>query len=48
MSKKFNTVKKFYDSGLWSIGRVHDAVEKHWITANEYKIITGEDYTEED
>lgn len=47
MSKKFKTVKGFYDRGLWSIGRVHDAVVKEWITAEEYKTITGEEYKEE-
>lgn len=43
-SKKFKTVKQFYDGGLWSINRVHDAVGKGWITAEEYQEITGEDY----
>lgn len=44
MSKKFNLVKNYYDRGLWSEKRVHDAVGKNWITAEEYKEITGEDY----
>ena len=44
MSKKYATVKKYYDSGLWNKSRVHDAVVKEWITSDEYKIITGEDY----
>ena len=44
MSKKYNLVKKYYDQGLWSQKRVHDAVDKNWITAEEYKLITGEDY----
>ena len=47
MSKKFKTVKNFYDSGLWSKKRVHNAVFKSWITKEEYKKITGEDYAEE-
>ena len=46
-SKKFNTVKRFYDRSLWSKSRVHDAVDKMWITKEEYKIITGEDFVEE-
>lgn len=46
MSKKFNLVKKYYEQGLWSKKRVHDAVEKGWITAAEYKEITGEEYEE--
>ena len=44
MSKKYNLVKKYYEQGLWSKRRVHDAVLKSWITAEEYKKITGEDY----
>lgn len=47
MSKKYKTVKNFYDRGLWSKGRVHDAVVKNWITAEEYKLITGEEYEED-
>lgn len=43
-SKKFNTVKQFYDGGLWGESRVRAAVVKGWITAEEYKEITGEDY----
>ena len=44
MSKKYNLVKKYYEQGLWSKRRVHDAVLKSWITAEEYKESTGEDY----
>ena len=47
MSNKFRKVKTFYDSGLWSKGRVHDAVVKGWITADDYAEITGEEYEEE-
>ena len=43
MSEKYELVKSYYDRGLWSKARVHVAVGK-WITANEYKEITGEDY----
>ena len=43
-SKNFEKVKNYYDNGLWSIHRVHEAVVKEWITADEYKEITGEDY----
>lgn len=45
MSKKFKTVKNFYDRGLWSQERVRNVVIKNWIIADEYKEITGEDYT---
>lgn len=44
MSKKFEKVKGYYDKGYWSIRQVYDAVGKGWITAGEYKIITGYDY----
>ena len=44
MSKHFKKVKMYFDSGLWSVERVRNAVVKGWITAEEYKIITGEEY----
>jgi len=44
MSKKFKIVKDYYDRGLWSKSRVHDAVVKGWINAEEYEIITGETF----
>ena len=44
MSKHFKKVKSYFDSGLWSIERVRNAVVKAWITQEEYKIITGEEY----
>lgn len=43
-SKKYNIVKQYFDDGLWGIARVRAAVAKGWITAEEYKEITGEDY----
>lgn len=48
MSKHFKKVKGYYDSGLWSIERVRNAVIKGWITAEEYKDITGEVYGDDD
>ena len=45
MSKNFEKVKNYYNKGLWSKARVHEAVGK-WITAEEYEIITGEPYVE--
>lgn len=44
MSSKFTKVKKYYDSGLWNVERVRNAVIKEWITATEYTEITGEEY----
>lgn len=45
-SPKYNIVKAQYDKGLWSKKRVHDAVTKEWITAEEYTEITGDPYEE--
>ena len=43
-SPKFELVKNYYDKGQWKIKAVKNAVIKHWITAEEFKEITGEDY----
>ncbi len=43
MSKNFEKVKDYYEKGLWSKERVYAVVGK-WITAEEYKQITSEDY----
>lgn len=37
---KFEKVKKYYDSGLWNINQVRNAVTKGWITLEEFEIIT--------
>jgi uncharacterized XkdX family phage protein len=42
-SKNFEKVKNYYNRGMWSIERVRVAVNK-WITPEEYKEITGENY----
>lgn len=47
MSSKFKKVKYYYDTGLWSIHRVRDAVVKGWITPEEFYEITGEVYSTE-
>ena len=44
MSAKFETVKKYYDLKLWTEDQVRKAVEKGWITADEFKLITGKKY----
>lgn len=44
MSAKFYKVKGYYDNGLWNKAMVRDAVIKGWITEEEYKQITGEEY----
>lgn len=40
MSKNFLKVKGYYDTGRWSLERVHAAVGK-WITEEEFTLITG-------
>ena len=42
-SKNFKKVKDYYDNKLWDERRVRFAVGR-WITAEEYKEITGKDY----
>lgn len=44
MSKYYNLVKKNYDNGFWSAGKVRDAVIKGWITPEEFYDITREVY----
>ena len=43
-SAKFDLVKGYFESGLWRKKAVRNAVIKEWITAEEFKEITGEDY----
>lgn len=45
MSEKYETVKKYYECGAWSIERVRKAVAKGWLTSAEYRELTGETYT---
>lgn len=45
-SKNFSKVKKFYDSNLWSIERVKNAVKATWITLDEFFEITGKEFAE--
>lgn len=44
MSEKFYKVKEYYDLGIWNEVKVRNAVVKEWITAEEFKLITGKDY----
>ena len=41
----FDMVKKFYNGGFWAKQQVADAIRYGKITPEEYKEITGEDYT---
>lgn len=43
MSKKYELVKGYYDSGFWTKEMVNNAVIKKWITRKEYNTIVGED-----
>ena len=44
MSADFAKLKGYFDGGLWTKKQIGDAVAKGWITAGEYREITGEDY----
>ena len=44
MSKQFDKIKTYYDSGLWNKVRVRNMVEKNIITKEEYELITKEVY----
>ena len=41
----FDIIKKNYERGLWTKQMVAIAVKKGVITPEQYKEITGEDYT---
>lgn len=43
-SKKYSMLKSYYWMGFWTIKMMRSAVVKKWITAEEFKEITGEDY----
>ncbi len=45
-SARYELVKKYYDRKLWPIGRLRKAVMCKWITAGEFREITGEEYAE--
>ena len=44
MSKIYDKIKSYYDSGLWSEVRVRNMVIKGIITEEEYKAIIGKAY----
>ena len=46
MSKMYNKIKMYYDSGLWSEVRVRNMVIKGIITKEEYASIVGKEYEE--
>ena len=46
MSKIYDKIKSYYNSGLWSEARVRNMVIKGIITEEEYKNIVGKKYKE--
>ena len=46
MSKIYDKIKSYYDSGLWSEERVRNMIVKGIITEEEYKAIIGKEYKE--
>lgn len=44
MSAKYEVVNTYYKNNLWTIEQVRNAVVKGWITALEFKEITGKRY----
>ena len=46
MSKMYNKIKMYYDSGLWSEVRVRNMVIKGITTEEEYASIVGKEYEE--
>lgn len=43
-SKNYDKVKLWYNMKMWNETRVHNAVEKGWITISEFEEITGTTY----
>ena len=46
MSKMYEKIKKYYDTGLWTEERVRNMVIKGIITEEEYASIVGKEYEE--
>ena len=46
MSKMYEKIKVYYDTGLWSKTRVRNMVIKEIITEEEYASIVGKEYDE--
>jgi len=44
----FDKVKEYYETGLWGLGRVKNAVAKKVLSPEEYKKITGLEYSAEE
>ena len=46
MSKMYDKIKSYYNTGLWSEERVRNMVVKGVITEEEYASIVGKEYEE--
>lgn len=46
MSKMYEKIKDYYNTGLWSVERVRNMVLKRVITEEEYASIVGNEYEE--
>ena len=46
MSEFAEKVKKYYELGLWNLKRLKNAVQKGAITSDEFKAITGKEYSD--
>ena len=45
MSKNYEKIKQYYDTGLWNDTRLRNVVGKtNGITEEEYELITGHSY----
>lgn len=44
-SKNYDKVKSYWDQKLWGETRVRNAVMMNWITPQEFKEITGTEYS---
>ena len=47
MSEFAQKVKGYYERGLWNEARVKNAVKKGAVSAEEFRAITGNDYSAE-
>lgn len=43
-SRYFEKVKSYWEQHLWNENRVRNAVLKEWITQEEFREITGNDF----
>jgi hypothetical protein len=46
LSEMGQTIRYFYNQKFWKIDRVKNTVKVGWISRDEYREITGEEYTE--